>query len=85
MDGTILKTHKLFRMAIEQAVAWEMIAKNYVDYANPPADDKREMDTWYIKEINEFLEKIIDSQIYLPVVIAYNTGLREGEICDLRW
>lgn len=85
MDGTILKTHKLFRMAIEQAVAWEMISKNYVDFAKPPADDKREMDTWSIKEVNEFLENIKDTQIYLPVVIAYNTGLREGEICALRW
>ncbi|WP_312907298.1 tyrosine-type recombinase/integrase [Tissierella praeacuta] len=84
-DGTILKTHKMFRLAMQQAVDWDMIPKNYVDAAKPPADDKRNIQYWDINIINDFLDKIKDTTIYLPVFIAYHTGLREGEIAALRW
>lgn len=85
MDGTILKTHKLLRQALDKAVAWDMIAKNVADYASTPADDEREINTWSIEEINSFLERIKDTKLYLPVFIAFHTGMREGEICALRW
>lgn len=85
MDGTILKTHKLLREALDKAVGWEVIGKNPADYATPPADDEREINTWTIEETNQFLDKIRDTIIYLPVLIAYHTGLRIGEVCALRW
>ncbi|MBC8589376.1 tyrosine-type recombinase/integrase [Paratissierella segnis] len=84
MDGTILKTHKMFKLAMDQAVKWELVSKNVVTLASPPADDKRKIKFWDVKTINEFLEYIKDETIYLPVFIAYHTGLREGEISALR-
>jgi integrase len=84
-DGTILKTHKVLKQALNKAVAWDMIAKNPAAYVKPPEDDKREINTWSIEEAEAFLEKIKDSKLYLPVFIAFHTGLREGEICALRW
>lgn len=85
MDGTILKTHKLLRQALDKAVGWEIINKNPADYASAPADDKRDIKTWSVEEIEIFLKLISDSKLYLPVFIAYHTGMREGEICALRW
>lgn len=84
-NGSIIKVHRLFRQAIDKAVAWDIIAKNVVDYAEVPKDDEREISTWSIKEINQFIEEIKDTKLYLPVVIAFHTGLRQGEICALRW
>lgn len=84
-NETILKTHKMFRMAIEQAVAWEMISKNYVDFAKPPASDTKEARSWPLKTVNDFLEYIKDEKIYLPCFIVVHTALREGEVCALRF
>ncbi|QUH20243.1 tyrosine-type recombinase/integrase [Alkaliphilus sp. B6464] len=85
MDGTILKVHKLFRQAMGKAVGWDMIDKNPVDYATSPDDDKRNKNTWSLNIINDFLDYIKDEKIYLPSFIAFNTGLREGEIAALRF
>lgn len=84
-DGTILKTHKMFKLAMDQAVKWELVPKNVVALASPPADDKRKIQYWNVDLIEEFLNCIKDTVIYLPVFIAYHTGLREGEIAALRW
>lgn len=85
MDGTVLKTHKLLRQALDKAVGWEMISKNPADYATAPTDDIRDIETWSVEEIEKFLNLISESKLCLPVFIAYHTGMREGEICALRW
>jgi integrase len=85
MDGTILKTHKVLHQALDKAVAWDMIAKNPAAYATSPEDDNRTISYWSIEEATAFLEAVRDKKIYLPAFIAYHTGLREGEICALRW
>lgn len=84
-DGTILKVHKLFKQAIDKAVTWDIVVKNYVNGATAPRDDKKEIDSWNIKEVNQFLEEIQDTKLHLPVFIAFHTGLRQGEISALRW
>ena len=40
-DGTILKTHKMFKLAMDQALKWEMISRNVGPLVSPPADDKK--------------------------------------------
>lgn len=84
-DETILKTHKFFRMAIEQAVIWEMVIKNYVAFADPPKSDTPEAKYWDLDTVEEFLEYIEGETIELPSFIAWHTGIREGEICALRF
>lgn len=85
MNGTILKTHKILRQALDKAVGWELIAKNVADYATAPEDDDREINTWSVEEVERFLKLTEQSKINLPTFIAYHTGLREGEICALQW
>lgn len=84
-NGTILKVHRVFRQAMEKAVAWDIIAKNPVQYATPPKDDERNIQTWNIEQTNFFLDKISDTVMYLPCFIVFHTGLRAGEVCALRW
>lgn len=85
MDGTILKVHKIFKQAMDQAVIWEVVVKNYVADAKPPADDVRDIKSWSIEDINDFLANIKESKVYLPTFIAYHTGLREGEVSALKF
>lgn len=85
VSGTILKTHKLFRQAMEKACAWDMIARNPVSDATAPQDNVREIDTWTVPECLDFLDKMKDHVLYMPIFIAFHTGLRRGEICALKW
>jgi len=84
-DGTILKVHRVFRQAMEKAIAWEMIARNPVSYAMTPKDDKRDIKTWTLKESYQFLSLIQGTVMYLPCFIVLHTGLRAGEVSALRW
>ena len=84
-DGTILKVHRVFRQAMEKAIAWEMIQRNPVNYAMAPKDDKREIETWTLKESYEFLSCIEGTVMHLPCFVALHTGLRAGEVSALKW
>lgn len=43
------------------------------------------MKVWDEFEVSLFLNKIKDSNIYIPFMIALETGMREGEIYALKW
>jgi len=69
-DGTILKTHKMFRLAIQQAVDWEMITKNYVDAAKPPADDKRDIQVVNTRNKGAIASLPFDAAVEVSCVIT---------------
>lgn len=83
--GTVLKTHKMLHLALKWAVNWQMIKYNPTDSVMPPSDDVRNIDTWSINEINDFLELIKGEPLHTAVKLAYRTGMREGEVSALRW
>ena len=85
MDGTILKTQKVLHKALSKAVSWQYLSKNVSDYAEPPADDKRKISAWTVSEARQFMRLIREPKLWLAVFIAFYTGMREGEICALRW
>lgn len=84
-NGTIIKIHRVFRQAIEQAVAWGMLDKNPVQYARPPKDDIRVINAWGIEQFSLFYNNINNDLLKLPVLIAFHTGLRVGEVSALKW
>jgi integrase len=84
-NGTIVKIHRVFRQAMEQAVGWELLVKNPVHYAKPPKDDVREIETWSMEEADLFFKTLPECQVKLPAYIVYHTGLRQGEVAALRW
>src|SRR5665648_380299 len=77
-NGTIVKIHRVFRQAMEQAVAWDFIIKNPVHYAKPPKDDTRKIEAWSIEEADLFFKVLPECQVKLPAYIVYHTGLRQG-------
>lgn len=85
---TLFKFHKVFNQAIEKAVGWDLLVKNPVKYASPKSEDTKEITVWDMDQVKYFLNNIKDSsihQIYYPVLIAFHTGMRAGEICSLKW
>lgn len=83
--STVLKTHRALHKALKCAVGWQLISNNPCEFVTAPRPEKVEMKVWTDKESKEFLKKIEDECIYIEVAIALHTGMRQGEICAVKW
>ncbi len=77
--------HTLLNIAFNQAIKWQMIYINPCFYVSKPKNNKKKLNIWDKEQLNKFLNVIQGLIIYLPCVITAATGIREGEICGLRW
>lgn len=84
-NSTILKIHRMFRMALTHAVGWQMLLSNPTDTVKPPRPEDYEVKAWDAETSNAFIDTIKDESIYLPTLLALDTGMRQGEIGALRW
>lgn len=83
--STILKMHRMLHLALKHAVGWQMINNNPAVNVTAPKPEHVEMKVWDADTVKLFLEKIKNDAIYIPVLIAVTTGMRQGEICALKW
>jgi len=77
--------HTLLNMAFNQAIKWQMIYINPCFYVTKPKNRKKKLNIWDKDQLNRFLNAIQDLTMYLPCIITAATGMREGEVCGLRW
>ena len=82
---TVLHHHRILREALQQAVRWQLLARNPADAVEPPRAERREMQVLDEAETAVLLDKAAGSRLYLPILLAVTTGLRRGEILALRW
>jgi integrase len=82
---TVVHMHRILRQALQQAVDWEMLARNPTDKIKPPKVEKKEMRALDASETAALLEAIRPTRIFMPVLLAVTCGMRRGEITALRW
>ena len=85
---SVLHAHRIFREALNDAVKWEILARNPCDAVEPPTPEKSERLTFATDETLLLLDKARQSEnsyLYLAVLIAVTTGLRLSEVIGLRW
>jgi len=85
---TVTKTHRLLKAALAYAVEVDDITKNPVAAVKPPKMPARHpnaLDAATRKRLMESLDMMGDSPVTMAAWIAMCGGLREGEICGLRW
>ncbi|OTP12512.1 hypothetical protein A5844_000745 [Enterococcus sp. 10A9_DIV0425] len=79
--------------AFKRAVfPWELINKNPMDYVEMPffeSKPKQSRDDMKIISMEQYI-KVLEAtppsnSFHLPLVIAFHTGLRRGEVCGLTW
>jgi site-specific recombinase XerC len=75
-NKTVLYFHRIIHRALEQAVKWQMVIRNVAKAVEPPKPI-----TYVAKFLNEgetnlLIEKSVQSDIYIPVIIAVYTGMR---------
>jgi integrase len=82
---TVHHMHRILRQALQQAVRWQILARNPADAVKPPRVERRKGTTLSADQAAQLLGALTHSRIYWPTLIALATGMRRGEISALRW
>ena len=86
--STVRKTLNLLKAAYKDAVARRLIPYSPIDAVRAPKLPRREpnsLDKSQRARLLAFLDVAGDSPVNLAVRIALGTGMREAEVCGLRW
>ncbi len=82
---TVRIIHGIIRKALADAMRKGTVTRNVADLADPPkvrAGGSREMTIWSADELRQFLAGIEDSEWYVPIYLAANTGC-DGARCSV--
>lgn len=82
---TVRHFHNVLNMAFNQAIKWQIVNFNPCNSVEKPKIKKRQLTVWTAEQLIRFLDKVKNTTIYLPVLLATSTGMREAEICGLTW
>lgn len=83
--ATIRNVHVTAHRALQDAVRWGKVPRNVASLASPPKRVRTEMQTWSADELRAFLSHIREDRLYALWLLAATTGMRRGELLDLRW
>ena len=79
---TVREIHKLLRNAFNQAVRWELIARNPVLNATLPKEEHKEREIWTADMLAKAMEVCDDPILLLALNLAFSCSLRMGEMLD---
>jgi integrase len=77
--------HRVLREALQQAVQWQMLARNPADAVKPPKVERKQMSVLDTDATIELIEAARPYRIFVPILLGVLCGLRRGEIAALRW
>ncbi|MCH3968627.1 MAG: site-specific integrase [Atopobiaceae bacterium] len=86
--ASVRKIHVLLKSALGNAYRMGLIDRNPADVVRPPklpAASPNALTSTQRARLMQFLDEGADTAFNLAVVVAIYTGMREGEICGLRW
>lgn len=78
--ATIRDIHKLLCNCFQQAVKWELMAKNPVIYATVPKYKSAKREIWTAETLMHALEVCEDDRLKLTLNLAFSCSLRMGEM-----
>lgn len=82
---TVREIHKLLRSAFNQAVKWELMARNPVLNATLPKENHEKREIWTVETIAKALELCDDDILSLAINLSFSCSLRMGEMLGLTW
>jgi len=82
---TVAKHHRLLSQALKYAVRQGYLVRNPCDLVDAPRWEPKRMRTLTEGEVSVFLEAASSSPYYPVYYTAISTGLRQAELCGLRW
>src|SRR5262245_17242416 len=82
---TVTHMHRVLREALQQAVRWQLLARNPADAVRPPKVERKQMQTLDAEATVVLIEAARDTNLFMPILLGVLCGLRRGEITALRW
>jgi len=82
---TVHHIHVILKGALEQAVKWDMLARNPAAVVDPPKPPARSMRVYDLTQTAELIEGARGDRVFIPMILGVLCGMRRGEIAALRW
>jgi len=82
---TVKEIHKVLRCAFNQAVKWELMARNPVINCTLPASEEKEREIWDVETLMRAVELCDNEVLALAINLAFCCSLRMGELVGLTW
>ena len=80
---TVHHMHRVLREALQQAVRWQLLARNPVDAVRPPKVERKQMQTLDAEATVVLMEAARGTNLFMPILLGVLCGLRRGEITAL--
>jgi len=85
---TVNKVHVLLKSVCKEAVRSDMLSRNPFDRVDPPKRRPKPINSLTVdglKALNSKLAELEGEPMVVAARLALMTGMRQGEICGLRW
>lgn len=82
---TVAAIHNLLHRALDDAVKWDLLARNVCDRVSPPRKSHHEIQPLTLEQIHQLLEAARGHPQEALFILALNTGMRRGELLGLKW
>ncbi len=82
---TVNSLHGVLHKALEDAVKWELVAKNVSHIVDPPRRAHYEITALTMEQAQKLLETAKGHNLEALFMLALTTGMRRGEILALKW
>ena len=82
---TVTAIHNLLHRALDDAVKWDLLARNVCDRVSPPRKEHREITPLSVEQIHLLLEAARGHPQEALFILALHTGMRRGELLGLKW
>lgn len=77
--------HSVLRIALGQAVKWNLVPRNVIDLVTPPKVDRKEIQPMTLDQVKVILDAARGDRLFALYYLALMTGLRRGELLGLGW
>lgn len=78
-------TLRITKMALRQAVRWQMLPRNVAEGIKPPKIIRSDLQVWTPEQVAAFLDQSQTHRLHAAFYLALMTGMRRGELLGLQW
>lgn len=84
-SSIVQSVHGLLHKAFDNAVRWNLVARNVCDMVTPHRVVTKEIQPLSIEQAHILLEAAKEHQLETLLIVILATGMRHGEVRGLRW